>query len=128
MDSSAEIKVHKKPSFTTIVGIVLLLVAVLFAILMYYAKQYGTIASGYMARQMCSCLYVQGREETSCLKDMEAGIGSAAKYTKLVYFPEKVIANFWGIASAQAELSPGQGCAVRAFNGAMPNGLDIVPE
>lgn len=124
MNSTNDKKVHRKLSFTTIVGIVLFALAILFGVFLYYAKQYGIIASGYAARQMCSCIYVQGRTEESCLKEMEVSAGPSFKYNRLIYFPEKVVASFWGVAAAQAELTPGQGCAVRTFNGVMPNGLD----
>lgn len=124
MNSANEVKVHRKLSFTTIVGIVLIVLAILAGVFLYFARQYGVIASGYAARQMCSCIYVQSRTEKSCLKEMEISGGPSFKYVKIVYFPEKVVANFWGVAAAQAKLTPGQGCSVRSFNGAMPNGLD----
>lgn len=124
MNSTSEVKVHKKLSFTTIVGIVLLVIAILAGVFLYFIREYGIVASGYAARQMCSCLYVQNRSEKSCLKDLEISGGSSIKYVKFVYFPEKVMANFWGVAAAQSELSPGKGCSVRGFSGAMPNGLD----
>lgn len=126
MNSASEIKVHKKLSFSTIVGLVLLFIAILCGILLYYLREYGIIASGYAARQMCSCIYVQSRSESSCLKEMEVSGGSSIKYVKFVYFREKVVANFLGVAAAQAELSPGKGCSARGFSGAMPNGLDNV--
>ena len=124
MNSAKEVKVHKKISFTRIIGIVLVVLAILAGVFLYFIRQYGIIASGYAARQMCSCIYVQSRSEKSCLKEMEVSAGPSFKYNKIIYFPEKVVASFWGVAAAQSELTPGQGCSVRSFSGAMPNGLD----
>lgn len=120
--------VRKLPPFTSIVGIVLLVLALLIGVFLYKAKQYGEVGAGYVARQMCSCIYVQSRDETACLRDMETSLGASAKYAKIVYFPEKVIVSYAGFASAQAELQTGFGCSVRKFNGAMPNGLSLPQE
>lgn len=116
----------KFPKFTTIIGILLLLVAIIGAIGFYYARQYAQIGAGMMAKQMCSCLYVQNRQENECLAEMDISIGKFTKYMKIVYFPEKVVVSFSGLAITQAKMSPGYGCSASKFEGQMPNGLNNI--
>jgi hypothetical protein len=98
-----------------------IVVAIVGAGIGWQAMRYAQVASGYIARQMCSCLYVQNRSEESCRAEIGPQIGQA----QIVYFNERVVVNFLGLDRAQASLTPGYGCAVRAYEGAMPSGLDL---
>jgi hypothetical protein len=111
----------RKPSFTTIVIWVLGLLSVAGAIGLWFALQFGQIAAGYTARQLCACLYVQGRQEDEC----RAEIGPMIQQSQVVYFDERVVVNFLGLDRAQARLTPGYGCAVTRFEGSMPAGMDL---
>jgi hypothetical protein len=110
---------RKLPSFSTVVGIVLLILLVVAIAIGLQARRYGQIAAGYVARQMCSCLYVQNRDETSC----KADIGPQIKGAQIVYMEERVIVNYSGLDSAEARLKPGYGCSVQQFVGSMPSGV-----
>ena len=114
----------KLPSFSTIVGIILLLAGVTAGVSFYFAKKFGNIGAGFAAKQLCSCIYVQNREESACLADIQNTLGKSYKDLKLVYFDEKVVANLGGFGQAQAKLEPGFGCSVSDFQGALPNGLE----
>ena len=108
--------VRKLPSFSTIVGIVLVVIFVIVLGVGYQARKYGEIGAGFVARQMCSCLYVQDRDEQSC----RAEIGSQIDAAQIVYMDERVIVNFSGLNQAEARLKPGYGCNVQDFVGTMP--------
>jgi hypothetical protein len=108
--------VRKLPSFSTIVGIVLVVIFVIVLGVGYQARKYGEIGAGFVARQMCSCLYVQDRDEQSC----RAEIGSQIDAAQIVYLDERVIVNFSGLNQAEARLKPGYGCNVQDFVGTMP--------
>ncbi|GBF59235.1 hypothetical protein PbB2_02927 [Candidatus Phycosocius bacilliformis] len=107
---------RKLPSFSTIIGIVLIVIFVIGLGVAYQARKYGEVAAGFIARQMCSCLYVQNRDEQSC----RAEIGSQIDGAQIVYLDERVIVNFSGLNQAEARLKPGYGCNVQDFVGSMP--------
>lgn len=113
----------KLPSFTTIVGIILLLVAIIGAVLFYYAKKHAEIAAGFAAKQMCSCLYVESRGENECRAEVNLELGKHSKRMKYVYMSETVIASASGLSLAKAELDAGFGCSVSKFSGQMPNAV-----
>jgi hypothetical protein len=110
---------RKLPSFSTVVGIVLLALFVVALAVGYQARKYGVIAAGFVARQMCSCLYVQNRDEASC----KADIGPQIKGAQIVYMEERVIVSYSGLDSAEGRLKPGYGCHVQQFNGSLPSGI-----
>jgi hypothetical protein len=111
---------RKRPSFSTLVGIVLLCVLVIGLAVAFQARRYGTIAAGYVAQQMCGCLYVQNRDEQSCRND----IGPQIKGAQIVYLEERVIVSYSGLDMAEARLKPGYGCHVQTFVGSMPAGVE----
>lgn len=117
MSDDVQDQPRRKLSFTNIVGLILLAILGLSVFGLFKARDYGDVAVGYAARQMCSCLFVQGRTEDECLADL----GEARDAVKLVYFREKVVANFSGLVQAQATLKPGFGCSVTDFVGSMPH-------
>jgi hypothetical protein len=106
-----------KFSFMSIVTIVLGLALAGAVAALLAARAYGDVAVGYAAKQMCSCLYVANRFEDECL----AELGEARDVVQLVYFNERVVANFSGLVQAQARLRPGFGCSVSDYVGAMPH-------
>jgi hypothetical protein len=110
---------RKLPSFSNVVGIVLLCLFVVALGVAYQAQRYGKIAAGFVARQMCSCLYVQNREEDACMAD----IGPQIKGAQIVYMEERVIVNYSGLGQAESRLKPGYGCNVQEFVGSMPSGV-----
>jgi hypothetical protein len=110
---------RKLPSFSTVVGVVLLCLFVVALGIGYQAQRYGKIAAGYVARQMCSCLYVQNRDEAACMAD----IGPQIKGAQIVYMEERVIVNYSGLNQAESRLKPGYGCNVQDFVGSMPSGV-----
>jgi hypothetical protein len=114
---------RKLPSFSTVVGIVLLGLFVIALAVGYQARKYGVIAAGFVARQMCGCLYVQNRDEESCKGD----IGEQIKGAQIIYLEERVIVNYSGLNSAEARLKPGYGCNVQEFIGSMPSGVAKSP-
>jgi hypothetical protein len=135
-------------SFTSILGSLLILIGIAAAIAYFFIGQYAKIGAGMMAKQMCSCLYVQDRTEGECLAEMDKSIGKYAKYMKIVYFartlnakfagddggeeivaasfPDRIIVSFKGLEMAQSKMEPGFGCSVKNFDGQMPNGLNNV--
>lgn len=135
-------------NFTSIIGSILLILAIAAGIGYYYANQYAQIGVGMMAKQMCSCLYVQNRDEDECKADMNKSMGEISKKMKITYlvknqsgrftgkdggsevgtanFPDGIIVGFYGIAIAKAKISPGYGCSVTKFDGIMPNGLNNI--
>lgn len=119
---------RKLPRFSTAVGIVLLVVAAGGAHAAWQARQLGEVAAGYLARQMCGCVYVQNRQEDECLAEMRADLGDQVDRAQIVYFQNIVMVNFLGLDQARAELRPGFGCSVGKFEGSMPMGLDVIPE
>lgn len=110
---------RKLPRFSTVVGVVLILLFVIALAVGFQGRKYGQIAAGFVARQMCSCLYVQNRSEESCKADIGPQIGRA----QIVYMEERVIVNYSGFDSAEARLKPGYGCYVQEFVGSMPAGV-----
>jgi hypothetical protein len=110
---------RKLPSFSNIVGVVLLCLFVVALVVGFQARKYGQVAAGFVARQMCSCLYVQAREEASC----RAEIGPQIKGAQIVYMEERVIVNYSGLDQAESRLVPGYGCNVQDFVGSMPAGV-----
>lgn len=115
--------VRKLPSFSTVIGMVLVAAFVVALGVGWQARQYGQVAAGYIARQMCACLYVQNRTEAAC----RAEIGEQIEPASIVYFDEKVIVNFMGLDQAEARLQPGFGCNVQDFVGSMPSGVLDAP-
>lgn len=135
-------------TFTSIVGSILMLLGVGAIVAYYFIHQYAQIGAGMMAKQMCSCLYVQNRDENECRAEMNKSMGNIASKMKVVYFtrtlnarfdnkdgsseiasagfPDSVLVSFYGIAMTQAKLQPGFGCSVTKFEGQMPNGLNNV--
>jgi hypothetical protein len=107
---------RKLPSFSTIVGIVLVVIFIVAMVVGFQLRKYGQIGAGFVAKQMCSCLYVQGRDEASC----RAEIGPQIDRSQIVYLDERVIVNFSGLDQAEARLKPGYGCNVQDFIGSMP--------
>ncbi len=116
--------VRKLPSFSTIIGIVLVAIFVIVLAVGYQARKYGEIGAGFIARQMCSCLYVQNRDEKAC----RAEIGPQIDGAQIVYMDERVIVNFSGLNQAEARLKPGYGCNVQEFVGTMPAAVLKDPE
>jgi hypothetical protein len=110
---------RKLPSFSTVVAIVLICLFVVALFIGFQAQRYGKIAAGYVARQMCSCVYVQNREEAACMAD----IGPQIKGAQIVYMEERVIVSYSGLDQAEARLKPGYGCSVQDFVGSMPSGV-----
>ncbi len=110
---------RKLPTFSTVVGIVLLILFVIALGVGYQAQKYGQIAAGFVARQMCGCLYVQNRDEAACMAD----IGPQIKGAQIVYMEERVIVSYSGLDSAEGRLKPGYGCYVQKFVGSMPSGV-----
>jgi hypothetical protein len=110
---------RKLPSFSSFVGIVLVVLFVVALGIGYQAQRYGQIAAGFVARQMCSCIYVQNRDEAACMAD----IGPQIKGAQIVYMEERVIVNYSGLNQAEARLKPGYGCNVQDFVGSMPSGV-----
>jgi len=137
-------------NFTSIIGAILLIAGIAASVGYYYANQYAQIGVGMMAKQMCSCLYVQNRDEDACKADMNISMGNISKKMKITYlvknqsgrftgkngsqevgtanFPDSVIVGFYGIAIAKAKISPGYGCSVTKFDGLMPNGLNNITQ
>ena len=107
---------RKLPGFSTVVGLVGLVLVIGTVFVLLKARQYGEVATGFAARQMCACLYVQNRQEDEC----RAELGPELDRINLVYFEEKVIADFYGLDKAQATLRPGFGCSVTRFVGTTP--------
>jgi hypothetical protein len=110
---------RKLPSFSVVVGVVLFAALAVAIGIGLQAQRYGKIGAGFVARQMCSCLYVQNRAEDACMAD----IGPQIKGAQIVYMEERVIVNFSGLDQAEARLKPGYGCNVQTFVGSMPAGV-----
>lgn len=134
----------KKLKFSTIVGLVLIVLGIMLAVGLYFAREYAKVGSGYLARQMCMCVYVQNRDEALCRKDLRQSTGKSFDLARFVYLArqtpfedssnesgtvilddQSIIVDFMGLGAAQASLKPGFGCSVRNFNGVVPAGLNL---
>jgi hypothetical protein len=113
---------RKLPSFSTVIGVALVIIGVVAAVVFWQAGKYGQIGAGFVARQMCSCLYVQNRSETACRAEIDPQIPQIER-AQIVYMDERVIVNFIGLDLAEARLLPGYGCNVQTFVGSMPAGV-----
>ena len=72
--------------------------------------QYARIATGYAAKQTCSCLNVSGRDLQSCIADFPAEARGAVRVTQQ---GDRVRASvLFGAISAQATFEDGFGCAI----------------
>ncbi|MEZ5995717.1 MAG: hypothetical protein R3C25_08170 [Hyphomonadaceae bacterium] len=69
---------------------------------------YATIATGYAAKQTCSCLHVSGRALESCVADFPEDARSALTITE---DGDSVRASvLFGAIRAEAEFEQGYGC------------------
>jgi hypothetical protein len=104
----------KPPSFMTIIGLALLAIAIGVVLFLVNARRTAEIGGAFVAKQMCSCLFVAGRTYESCLTDFDP---SVLKQMDITYIDRKVIVNAAGLDQSAAELTPGFGCAVESFDG-----------
>jgi hypothetical protein len=72
--------------------------------------QYARIATGYAAKQTCSCLNVSGRDSASCLADFpEEGRGLISVAQEGASVRASVL---FGAISARATFEDGYGCQI----------------
>lgn len=71
---------------------------------------YARIATGYAAKQTCSCLYVSGRELDSCMADFPE---DARGQISIAQSGDNVSASvLFGAISAEARFEPEYGCQI----------------
>jgi hypothetical protein len=68
------------------------------------------VGTGYLAKQMCSCIFVAGRDADSCRPDMPESM-DGLQATRLED-GEGVRASLFGIAERIARHDPGSGCTL----------------
>ena len=68
------------------------------------------VGTGYLAKQMCSCIFVAGRDVDSCRSDMPKSMDDL-QATRLED-GEGVRASLFGIAERIARHHPGSGCTL----------------
>jgi hypothetical protein len=102
------------PSPMTIVGLMLVAIAVGAVIFLLFARRTAEIGGGFVAKQMCSCLFVAGRPYESCVGDFDP---ATLAQMDITYVDRKVIVNAAGLDQVAAELTPGFGCALEPFDG-----------
>lgn len=118
----------KKPfSFTAILGLGFIIFFIIGFIYMASVKQKTDVAAGFAAKQLCTCIYVELKDEGICLKDISRELGPFNENLKVTYFSERVIVDILGKSKASAELDPGHGCSLRNYTGLVPNGV-VIPE
>ncbi len=89
-------------------GFVVLLVVVFFLVI----KPRLPIATGYAAKNLCSCVFVAGRDADAALKD-DLDF-SLLPYTKTIvnYDDQCVTSSLWGMATQKAIYREGVGCTM----------------
>lgn len=92
--------------------LLLVLVVVVAAALRYGPRFYrlSTIGAGYVAKQMCSCVFVGGRSFESCRSDMPANMASVRAAT--LDGGSGVRAWVPGIVERTARYTEGFGCTL----------------
>jgi hypothetical protein len=83
-----------------------LLVGALFAY--RRARDMAAIGAGYVAEEMCSCLFVAGRSPASCRPDMPESMDRIG----VELLPDGVRAYVTGLAERVARNEPGFGCTL----------------
>ncbi len=92
------------------IGAVLVVALVVFAWSMRDDVAYAKIATGYAAKQTCSCLHVGGRALDSCMADFPEDARRAITITQS---EETVRASvLFGAISAEARYEEGYGCSL----------------
>ncbi len=77
MDATAQLTAKLPKRSRALIWTLMVLAAILvlgFALFRAQNLTRGEVASGYMARVVCSCRYVAGRDMASCLSDAEPGM------------------------------------------------------
>lgn len=77
----------------------------------YYARLRGmaAIGAGYVAKEVCSCVFVGGRSFDSCRPDVPESMDRV----QAELLPDGVHAFVTGLASRVARFEPGFGCTLR---------------
>ncbi len=89
-------------------GFVLLMVAIFFLVV----KPRLPIATGYAAKNLCSCVFVAGRDADTALKnDLDFSLLPYAK-TIVNHEEKSVTSSFWGMAESRAIYREGIGCTM----------------
>ncbi len=68
------------------------------------------IGAGYVAKQMCSCLYVAERDFDGCRSDIPASMDRIR--AEPIDSPRSVRASLFGLIERQALHHPGSGCTL----------------
>ena len=77
----------------------------------YYVRLRGmaAIGAGYVAKEMCSCVFVGGRSLDSCRPDVPESMDRV----QAELLPDGVHAFVTGLAARVARFEPGFGCTLR---------------
>jgi hypothetical protein len=74
---------------------------------------YARIATGYAAKQTCSCLHVSGRSLESCIADFPEDVRNNITVTQSGFDGREVRASvLLGLVSAEAVSHPDYGCSL----------------
>jgi hypothetical protein len=102
--------VSRKRWIWTTVGVALLLIVAWAAWAARDQVAYAHIATGYAAKQTCSCLNVSGRSMESCLAEYPADVRGEFEVADE---GDRVRASvLFGAISAEAEYEEGYGCRI----------------
>ncbi|MGH2898622.1 MAG: hypothetical protein ACRDMZ_08100 [Solirubrobacteraceae bacterium] len=74
------------------------------------ARALSRLGTGYVAKQMCSCMFVDGREYASCRPDIPASMDRVE--TEILTTPPGVRAKVRFLAEREAHYDPDTGCTL----------------
>ncbi len=95
-----------------IVGGVALFAALLLFVFAWLAWRGGEIISGYTAKVLCSCVFVSGRDATSCLHE-DLGTYAGLFEAHVDFAGRAVNSRALLVRRARAEYHDGLGCTLR---------------
>ena len=95
-----------------IVGGLAFFAALLLSVFAWLAWRGGEIISGYSAKALCSCVFVSGRNVTSCLRE-DLGTYTGLFEAQVDFAGRAVDSRALLVRSARAEYHDGLGCTLR---------------
>ena len=92
--------------------ILLILVLILICVVIYFSKTSFPVVTGYSAKQMCTCMFVSGRDKKDVDTNELAGFPFSLASTEVNYKDSSVTSSVWGLARQKAIYRDGIGCTL----------------